>query len=98
MKLGKAAILCGLGVGLVGVGAYGGATLTGSHVNSVLMAAEEKTPAHSALEDLRLAQKHLEETDKDLNGHRKAAADHVKDAIDQLEQGLGMRPDSNKKR
>ena|SRR5437763_9338056 len=91
MKLKQAAILSALGLGLVGAGAIGGATLS-SHNGSMAMAADEKDKhihMHAALHALEDARKHLEESNDVYHGHRVKAFEHVEAAMDEIATGLG---------
>ena len=91
MTLKQVAILSSLGLGLVGIGAVGGATL--SHNGSVAMAADEKENKHPHMHDamkaLEDARKHLEEASDTYKGHRLKAHELVEQAMDEVAEGIG---------
>jgi flagellar motility protein MotE (MotC chaperone) len=44
----------------------------------------------SALQELQTAHRHLQQADKDYDGHRRAALERVEKAIDEVKQGLAV--------
>jgi hypothetical protein len=87
MKLKQAAILTSLGLGLVGIGAVGGATLSRSA--AIGAPAEDKHPhMHNAMRALEDARKNLEEASDTYKGHRLKAHEHVEAAMDEIAAGV----------
>lgn len=95
MLIRKIAILGGIGLGLVGAGAYGGATLAN---RGAVPLAEDKHPhMHDALHDLEAARKHLEEASKDYGGHRLRALDFTNQAADEIYLAIGEKAPERKR-
>ena len=89
MKLKQAAILTSLGLGLVGIGAVGGATLTRGSA-AIGAPADDKHPhMHDAMRALEDARKHLEEASDTYKGHRLKAHELVEQAMDEVAEGIG---------
>ena len=90
MKFKQAAILTSLGLGLVGVGAIGGASFSRSGSVAMAAPAEDKHPhMHEAMKSLEEARRHMLDASDTYHGHRVKAVEHTEMAMDEIAEALG---------